>query len=96
MDEVSWNVCEYDMAEPVALVEYKARGATVDLSSANNRALRRLADRAGLPCFLVIYDKTLLQFAVKPMNEKAEATEPKKVYTEEQFVRFQHRLRGRA
>lgn len=97
MDGEGWKAVEYDMKEPVAIIEYKAYGATVRLNDANNTTLRRLADRADLPFFIVLYSQEKLLFGVVPMNEKARELCPERtVYREPQYVEFLHRIRGRS
>ena len=95
MDAEGFRAVEYDNKEPVALIEYKARGASVRPTDANNTALLRLANRASLPFFVVIYDKVTLQFGVLPMNDLARQLTKKTALTEPAYVEFLHRIRGR-
>jgi hypothetical protein len=95
MDAEGFRAVEYDNKEPVALIEYKARGATVRPKDANNTALLRLANRASLPFLIVIYDKDALHFGVLPMNDLAQELTKKAVLTEPGYVEFLHRIRGR-
>jgi hypothetical protein len=95
MDGEGFRAVEYDHMEPVALIEYKARGATVRPKDANNTALLRLANRASLPLFIVIYDQNALRFGVLPMNDLAKQLTNKAVLTEPAYVTFLHKIRGR-
>lgn len=62
---------EYHLARPVAIVEYKHFRAKVELGHANYRALRDLADRAGLPFLIAFYWPETWAFRVHPMNDHA-------------------------
>lgn len=62
---------EYHLARPVAIVEYKHFRAKVELGHANYRALRDLANRAGLPFLIAFYWPDTWAFRVHPMNDNA-------------------------
>lgn len=61
---------EYDLGAPIAIIEYKHdRASPQDPTHPSYRALKRLADRAALPCFAVRYrDDHDLAFAVRALN----------------------------
>lgn len=93
MHDGGWPVVEYDDCTPYALIEYKALGATINLKDANNTALRRLADMAGLPFFLVVYNQKNARFLVVPGNDPASNIhQHKRVYNERDYVGFLRRL----
>jgi hypothetical protein len=87
---------EYHLARPVAIVEYKHHRGTVDLGSPNYRALRDLADRAGLPFIVAFYWPDVWAFRVQPMNEAAlqHFAPGGELFTERQFVERLYRLRS--
>lgn len=62
---------EYHLARPVALVEYKHYRAKFEPGHANYRALRDLADRAGLPFVVAFYWPDTWSIRVHPMNDPA-------------------------
>jgi hypothetical protein len=80
----------------VDLVEYKARDARVDRHSSPSRALRKLADLAGLPAFVVLCDRERPLFGVAALNDRGREVVPATtVMAERQFAAFQRRLRAR-
>jgi hypothetical protein len=93
---------EYDMAEPVALVDYKRhlypkrRPGPPDYSSANLRAFKRLGERACIPALIVYYCCEPWAFCIYPLN-----AEGKRVFqegeslSEQEWVVRLHRLRRR-
>lgn len=95
--DIDFLVLEYDAAEPVALVEFKnEHAAFADPRHPSYRALRKLADRAGVPFFGVRYASDFSWFRVLPLNRRALGRLPAKaVMTEEEWVSFLYRLRGR-
>lgn len=96
MDRSGWWACEFDRREPVAIIEYKDRRARLDCKDANNTTLRRLADRASLPFFIVVYDTNQVKFGVVPMNDLAKTFVPKThILSEEKYVELLYRVRGR-
>lgn len=70
--DLDFLVCEYNVGEPVALVEYKhERAVPPSLQHPTMRALRKLADLAGVPFMLVYYRRDPWRFLVFPANETA-------------------------
>jgi len=88
---------EYDRAEVVALVEYKHENAApIDLRTATYRAIAKLANAAQVPFFVVRYAGDFLWWEVMPANPNAYRVVPTtRRVTEQQYVRFLYRLRGR-
>lgn len=71
--DLDFLVCEYNVGEPVALVEYKhERAQPPSLLHPTMRALRSLADTAALPFMLVYYRREPWRFLVFPANERAQ------------------------
>jgi hypothetical protein len=88
---------EYTGGRPVALVEYKSAGAEVNFDGHNLRALVELANRAGLPAYLVRYKSDFSLWQVLPLNAKARAYVPRPaVMTELGYVTLLYRLRGQS
>lgn len=96
MGENGWQAIEYDNREPVAIIEYKSITAVVNKDDANNTTLKRLADRASLPFFVVIYNQANVKFGVVPLNDLALQLLPADVVMNEaQYQRFLLMIRGR-
>jgi hypothetical protein len=87
---------EYHLARPVALVEYKHHTARLEFGHANYRALRDLADRAGLPFVITLYWPSVWAFRVIPMNDAAlrHFAAGGELFTEREFVTRLYRLRS--
>lgn len=87
---------EYHLARPVALVEYKHHRARFEPDHANYRALRDLADRAGLPFVVAFYWPETWSLRVHPMNDAAlRHFEPgAQLFTEREFVQRLYRMRS--
>lgn len=87
---------EYHLARPVALVEYKHHRARFEPGHANYRALRDLADHAGLPFVIAFYWPDTWSFRVHPMNDAAlRHFEPgQQLFTEREFVERLYRMRS--
>jgi len=87
---------EYHLARPVAIVEYKHFRAKVELGHANYRALRDLADRAGLPFLIAFYWPDTWAFRVHPMNDNAlkHFEYGGHLFNEREFVERLYRLRS--
>lgn len=97
VDLDGWVVAEYDNRIPVALIEYKSKQARLNIYDANNTALTTLANMAGLPLYIVVYDKDTLLFRVIPRNQPAEellGSEPV-TYSEAEYETFLLYIRGR-
>lgn len=70
MVDIDLLAVEYDSAEPVAFVDYKhMRMKRIDYNSSSFEALRKVADRCGLPFFIAIYNPNEWSFWVIPMND---------------------------
>jgi hypothetical protein len=93
MGEDGWLTAEYNWKKPVALIEYKTLGATISLKDANNSTIKNLADMAGLPAFLVVYDKVKPSFLVVPLNKFARRRTEMKLYTEQEYETLLKQLR---
>ena len=76
--DIDFLVIEYDRCEPKALVEYKNEYAPpIDTEkSPSVKAIRRLADAAGIPVFIVRYASDFMQWKVRALNEPAAAYLP--------------------
>lgn len=87
---------EYHLARPVAIVEYKHFRAKVELGHANYRALRDLADRAGLPFLIAFYWPDTWAFRVHPMNDNAlrHFEYGGHLFSEREFVERLYKLRS--
>lgn len=100
-----WNVpaedldfLEYDNKKAVALVEYKKENAPlVPSSDANLLALCDLADRAGIPAFVVRYAVDFSWWTVRALNEIARSIIPRPLVKipESEYVEFLYKIRGR-
>lgn len=95
--DIDWLVLEYDDAAPVAMIDWKAYGSPeVNLMSNNLRALRSLANAAGIPLMIVYYQSFDWWFRVIPANVAATRYYPTTmVMSEQEFVGSLYRLRGR-
>lgn len=105
MVDIDFLCAEYDRAETVAIIEYKhKRAAAVDPRAASIVAITRLADRAGLPFYVVRYSDVLSPdilegvqwLEVTPCNALACKQVPKpRTVTAAQYRNFLYWLRGR-
>ena len=95
--DIDFLMVEYDLGNPVALVEYKNEHACEQrISHPSYRALIQLADRAQLPLFLVRYTDDFSQWTVIPLNDHAKEKCPSNwECSESDYVRFLYGLRGR-
>ena len=95
--DIDWLVIEYDLGEPVAIVEYKAHGARIPgEKDKNRRALSRLGDRAELPVFCVKYKTDWTGWCVWSWNDLARQTIPiMALMSELEYVSLLYQLRGR-
>lgn len=100
-----WNVpaedldfVEYDNKKAVALVEYKKENAPpVPRTDVNLLVLCDLADRAGLPAFVVRYAFDFSWWTVRALNGIAMEIVPKPMLkiSEKEYVDFLYKIRGR-
>jgi hypothetical protein len=90
------RLLEFDMAEPVALIDYKHDKARIDFGHSSVVAQAAFASRASLPSFVVRYTDDFGHFTIYPTNSYARKLAPNGIrLTEEYFVRFLYKLRGR-
>lgn len=94
--DIDFMMVEFNQGVPKALVEYKAFGATFpNVQHPTYKALRTLADAAGIPLFIVFYDSYYWYFRVTPVNKTALAALPRTtVMTEREYVALMYRIRG--
>ena len=97
MVDIDFLALEYDEGKAAAIVEYKHENAAPQYASQPSyRAIIDLGDRAGVPVFAVRYADDFSWWRVIPLSCGA-----KKILasvqsmTEEQWVTFLYRLRGR-
>lgn len=100
--DIDFLLVEYDRAEPIALIEYKHVEASLEnTSDATYAAIRKLADRSGIPFFTVRWASDFALFQVVPENvlAKSKLAEVNKignqVLDESRYVAFLYWLRGR-
>lgn len=95
--DLDFLMVEYNHGLPVALVEYKHHKVKfpIDLRHATYRAIRVLADGAGLPFLLAFYWPETWAFYVVPVNDIARERIPsnRQRLSEQEFVRGLYRLR---
>ncbi len=96
--DIDFLVAEYNVGEPVALVEYKheATKKPLELEHPTYRALRSLCERAGLPFMVVYYRVDPWRFLVLPVNDRAQALyRGPRSLSEQRFVKSLYILRER-
>lgn len=95
--DLDFVLCEYDQGEPYAIVEYKRdTAAPTPLSHPTVRALERLATRAKVPFFFVVYTKDYAVYRVLPVNYFAQQKLQKTTtFSEPEYIEFLYRVRGR-
>lgn len=89
---------EYDLKEPVAVIEYKEYHAPAQhASDPSYVAIRKLCDRAGVMFFAVRYNFDRIPwFRVVPLNEKALDMVPARVTLyEDEYMSMLYRARNR-
>lgn len=93
--DLDFLLTELHIGEPAALVEYKHfRARPINAAAAVFVALRRLADRAGIPFLVAWYWPGSWAFRVCPLNDAArEHFEDPEDLTERAFVQRLYRLR---
>lgn len=95
--DIDMLMLEYDQGKAVALVEYKhERAPTLRRSHPSVQAIIDLANRAGLPAFVVRYTDDFDRWYVIPLNEHARPLCPAEgSMTERGWVELLYRCRGR-
>ena len=95
--DIDFLLLEYDAGKAAALVEYKHEDAqAVRCAHPSLRALADLADRAGLPAFVVRYADDFSWWYPTPLNAPARAICPRSYrMAEEEWVELLYRCRGR-
>lgn len=96
--DIDFLMIEYDRGKAKALVEYKHELANeVRVAHPSIRAIVDLADRAGLPAFVVRYAGNFSWWYPTPINDAARTflSEPRHL-SEEQWVELLYRIRGRS
>lgn len=88
---------EYDMGEPVAIVEYKHENARTQWAShPTYQAMIKLGTRAGVPVLAARYAEDFSWWRVVALNDIAEQFIPEPaVLTERQWVTLLYQIRGR-
>ncbi|MBM4019814.1 MAG: hypothetical protein FJ288_16085 [Planctomycetes bacterium] len=94
--DIDFLLLEYDRGRAAAVVEYKHEASpSVRLAHPSVRAIVDLADRAGLPAFVVRYADDFSWWYPTPLNERAQRLCPGGArLTEEQWVDLLYRCRG--
>jgi len=95
--DIDFLMLEYDRGKAVALVEYKHEDAApIRTGHPSVQALVDLADRAGLPAFVVRYAGDFSWWYPIPLNELARGIMPGGEHiSERQWVEILYRCRGR-
>lgn len=99
--DIDFLLVEYDRAKPKALIEYKREGATIDYQNSTNgmnqksyQALIELANRAGIPFFVVKYSADTWMFEVFPWNPLAcRWVSVERKFTEQDYINFLFEIR---
>jgi hypothetical protein len=96
--DLDFLMMEYDSGEPIALIEYKGSFEKYSLNHPTIRAQAKLATRAGLPAFVVVYYQDYYNYYVVPINDIAKTVpwcdEPR-FFNEVNFVKMLYWLRKR-
>ncbi|MCL2745446.1 MAG: hypothetical protein FWE67_16520 [Planctomycetaceae bacterium] len=95
--DIDFLALEYDTGKPVALIEYKNEHAQpIRLGHPSARALKTLADSAGLPLFFVRCTDDFSRYYLTPANEKAKQLFAAPDWlSEKKWIEFLYRCRGR-
>ena len=95
--DIDFLMLEYDQGKATAIVEFKHENAApVHLGHPSMRALKGLADAAGIPFWLVRYTDDYSWYFVTPGNDKAREFVSEAVrLSEPQWVELLYRCRGR-
>lgn len=93
--DLDFPMLEFSTGQPVALIEYKARGARIpDLKSPTYAALRVLANNSSIPFMVVFYDASTWVFRAIPANQRGvELLNHSVVMSEREYVAWLYRLR---
>lgn len=98
--DLDFVMAEYNHGKPVALVEYKLKGAKLgNMSHPTYLTLIELADgykNVGIPCLIAVYDPTNWTFVITPLNALAKeyyANYAGHEISEQRFVRSIYLLR---
>lgn len=93
--DLDFPMIEFATGMPVALIEYKARGARIpDLKSPTYSALRVLANNSNVPFLVVFYDASTWVFRVIPANPRGlELLNHSTLMSEREYVDWLYRLR---
>lgn len=96
--DIDFLMVEYDLGNPVAIVEYKNEHAAPQKAShPSYRAIIKLGDLAGRPVFAVRYADDFSWFLVVPLNGVAKNFMPdRQKMSEQEWVSLLYRLRGRS
>jgi len=96
--DIDFLMIEYNHCRAVTLVEYKHELAAPILpTNPSIRAIIDLADRAGLPAFIVRYAADLSWWRVAPLNHRAADYLPeRRLMSEREYVALLYRIRGMA
>ena len=95
--DIDFLMLEYDLGEPIALVEYKNEHAKPQVAShPSYRALISLGNRASLPVFCVRYADDFSWWKIVPLNDHAKEHCPARIkMTQQEYISFLYGLRGR-
>lgn len=95
--DIDFLLVEYDERIPVALIEYKHMNASEsDIRSLEHHPIRWLADKAGIPFAVVLYDDSNAMFRAIPKNANAVGVfKSAEWLTEADFVCLLYKLRNR-
>jgi hypothetical protein len=95
--DIDFLLLEYDRGRAAAIVEYKHEGSpALRLAHPSVRAVADLADRAGVPAFIVRYADDFSWWYPTPLNEQARRLCPQPArLNEEGWMRLLYRCRGR-
>lgn len=96
--DLDFLMVEYNLGKPVGLIEYKHYLASdPNLMHPTYRALRELADLAGLPFAIARYWPSAWSFQVSPINDAAlEHFNADELLTEREFVSRLYAIRSLA
>lgn len=100
-NDIDFLMVEYDMAQPVGIVEYKNEHAdpqTMNIDHPSMKAIAELANgyRAGIPFFFVRYTDDYHGYFVTPVNARARQWLPTRTdMTEREWVTLLYHIRGR-
>lgn len=96
--DIDFLLIEYDLSEPMALIDYKheQNADWPPTRDANARAFARLGDKAKVPAFYCRYAADLTWYEPVPMNDMGLVWVPEPVrLTEMQWVELLYRMRAR-